>query len=546
MEQQKKAYVVGGGLAGLAAAVYLAADAGMKGSDITIFDSAAESGGSMDGHGTAETGYVCRGYRMFEKSIYGCTWDLLGKVPSLKNPDRTLKEDFFDFNKKIAVDAKARLVEKGKVIDARRMELSWRDRFKMTRLLYWPESYFKDRKIGDFFTPQFFKTNFWFEWATSFAFQPWHSLVEMKRYLESAVHVAYRMNNLSCVLSAPFCEHDFFVLPIVNFLKELGVNFEQNCTVKDLEFDQKKGEKRVTAIILEKGEQTSPQKMKVRADDLVFITNGSMTADASIGSMETAPAPFAEKSGAWDLWKNIAERAAASNQAKKLSLAGKNDPAGENTWAGNPEVFCSNPEKSSWESFTITFRDPLFFNLVEGLTGNKAGTGGLTTIKDSNWMLTLGLPPQPYFIGQPEDVFVCWGYGLMPNKTGNFVKKKMNECSGKEILEELCLHFGFKKDLPAIMESATCIPALMPYITSQFMPRHKADRPEVVPAGVKNFAFIGQYAEMPGNVVFTVEAAIRTAKLAVARLVGLPERIPRFRSGKYGLISMFKAFRTIL
>jgi oleate hydratase len=59
---------------------------------------------------------------------------------------------------------------------------------------------------------------------------------------------------------------------------------------------------------------------------------------------------------------------------------------------------------------------------------------------------------------------------------------------------------------------------MMPYITSQFMPRSPGDRPKVVPDGVTNLAFVGQYAEIPEDVVFTVEYSVRTAQTAVCRL----------------------------
>jgi oleate hydratase len=62
---------------------------------------------------------------------------------------------------------------------------------------------------------------------------------------------------------------------------------------------------------------------------------------------------------------------------------------------------------------------------------------------------------------------------------------------------------------------------MMPYITSQFMPRKISDRPKVVPEGCPNLAFIGQFVELPGDVIFTVETSVRTAMMAVWGLTGL-------------------------
>jgi myosin-crossreactive antigen len=61
----------------------------------------------------------------------------------------------------------------------------------------------------------------------------------------------------------------------------------------------------------------------------------------------------------------------------------------------------------------------------------------------------------------------------------------------------------------------------MPFITSQFMPRVKGDRPDVVTAGAKNFAFIGQFCEIPDDVVFTVEYSVRSALMAVYTLLDI-------------------------
>ena len=118
--------------------------------------------------------------------------------------------------------------------------------------------------------------------------------------------------------------------------------------------------------------------------------------------------------------------------------------------------------------FTVTLKNTVFFDRMEAFTGNKAGTGGLVTLKDSNWLMSVVLAHQPHFFGQPEDVRVFWGYGLHPDRVGNFVAKPMGECTGKEILRELLGHLNF--GLETIV-SANCIPCRMPYITSMFMPR---------------------------------------------------------------------------
>src|SRR5207248_4501122 len=125
---------------------------------------------------------------------------------------------------------------------------------------------------------------------------------------------------------------------------------------------------------------------------------------------------------------------------------------------------------------------------------------------------------------QPADVQVCWGYGLHPDRVGDYVAKPMSMCTGEEILRELCGHLNF--DFDKTFTKAICIPARLPYITSMFMPRAKGDRPAPVPIGSVNLAFVSQFVEIPEDVVFTVEYSVRVAQMAVYELLGIAREIP--------------------
>jgi len=190
---------------------------------------------------------------------------------------------------------------------------------------------------------------------------------------------------------------------------------------------------------------------------------------------------------------------------------------------GNPAAFNSSIPESYWASFTVTLRDPAFFDKMEQFTGNRAGTGGLVTFKDSNWFMSVVLAHQPHFIDQPEGTQVFWGYALHPDRIGDFVAKPMAECTGAEILKELCGHLNFDQ---SVMASATCIPCRMPYITSMFMPRALSDRPLPVPRNAKNLAFVSQFVEIADDVVFTVEYSVRAAQMAVYELLSVEREVP--------------------
>jgi oleate hydratase len=161
---------------------------------------------------------------------------------------------------------------------------------------------------------------------------------------------------------------------------------------------------------------------------------------------------------------------------------------------------------------------------MEVFSGNKAGTGGLVTFKDSSWLMSIVLAYQPYFANQPTDVQVFWGYALHPDRIGDFVAKPMSECTGGEVLQELCGHLNFDRN--TTFAAANCIPCQMPYITSMFMPRAHGDRRLPVPKISANLAFVSQFVEIPEDVVFTVEYSVRVAQMAVYELLHIDREIP--------------------
>jgi oleate hydratase len=192
----------------------------------------------------------------------------------------------------------------------------------------------------------------------------------------------------------------------------------------------------------------------------------------------------------------------------------------------------------------VTTDNPTFFKLMEEFSGSQAGKGGLITFKDSSWLLTIVLNHQPHFHEQPDGTFVWWGYALFPHQAGDHVGKPMAECTGREMLTEVMGHLGFA-DSAQIVDTSIVIPAMMPYITSQFLVRKAGDRPDVVPRGSTNLAFMGQYAEVPDDVVFTVEYSVRTAWTAVAGLLHLDKQPPPVYKGAHDPKVLLEALHTM-
>ena len=523
-QDTSRAYLVGGGIASLASAAYLIRDGGIPGANIVIFEETDAIGGSLDGQGSAETGYFMRGGRMFTDEAYTCTYDLLSSIPSLSDPHTTVRDEIRTFNEAMKSHSHCRLVAGGAKVDVSTMGFSNKDRLALIALMAASEGSLGARRIEDYFQPSFFKTPFWYMWCTTFAFQPWHSLVEFKRYVQRFIQEFPRIATLAGVRRTPYNQYDSIVRPLTKWLKEHGVQFLMSSQVTDLDFKygpEGKGVERIHYV-----RDGAQNDIVVGSGDYVFVTLGSMTAASSVGSMTAAPSLVSSHTGgSWALWETL---------VKKHSDFGR------------PSVFIGNVQESKWLSFTTTLRDPTFFALMEEFTGNQAGTGGLVTFTDSNWLMSVVLARQPHFIGQPDHIQVFWGYGLCPDEGGNYVAKKMSECTGTDILVELCHHLRFEEQRPRIIETANCIPCMMPFITSQFMPRVKGDRPLVRPTGTTNIAFIGQYCEIADDVVFTVEYSVRSAQTAVYSLLNVEKEVSALYKGQYDIGVLFDSFMTMI
>jgi oleate hydratase len=162
--------------------------------------------------------------------------------------------------------------------------------------------------------------------------------------------------------------------------------------------------------------------------------------------------------------------------------------------------------------------------------------------------MSIVFPHQPHFINQPEDVQVFWGYGLFPNRESGIVKRPMKDCSGVEIITELLSLLAFPKaKTAAILSTSITRPCLMPYTTAQFLTREPCkynehnhfglpnqhtkivskhgDRPLVIPERSTNIALLGQFVEIPDDVVFTVEYLVRGEQMAVYQLSGVEKSV---------------------
>jgi oleate hydratase len=521
LQDESKFYLVGGGIASLAAAAFLIRDGDITGRNIQIMEESSRLGGSLDAAGSPDDGYTMRGGRMIE-SKYLCTFDLFSSIPTLDDRTTVTKE-IFEWNETMKTSSRSRLFRNGKSIGAPAFGLSEKHILTIERLELEPENLLGRSSIADQFEASFFETDFWFMWCTTFAFQPWHSAVEFKRYLVRFTHMVSGFSTLTGIMRTVYNQYDSLVRPLRKWLEERGVEFVFDITVMDLGLNPIADGYEVTRILCE--QNGHPIEINLAKEDFVIVTLGSMTDASSLGSMDAVPALRTKSAGSsWRLWEKLAEG---------------------HSGFGVPSNFTKHIDESKWVSFTATLHDPTFFNLIRDLTGNAPGEGGLITFPESAWLASIVLPHQPHFIGQPANVNVFWGYGLTVDAPGDFVKKPMSACSGREIMTEILGHLQIQAEADRVLAGCICIPCMMPFITSQFLCRSEGDRPAVMPKGSRNLGFIGQFCELPDDVVFTVEYSIRSAQTAVYSLLNLDRKPPSVYKGNHDPRVLLEAFLTL-
>lgn len=530
---RKSAYIIGTGLAGLSAAFYLLRDGQMKGEHIHVLEKLELAGGSCDGRKDVTKGFYMRGGREMDNH-FECMWDLYRSVPSIEHQGQSVLDEYYYLNKKDPNYSLCRAtVNCGEDAHTDKMfKLDKASALALSKLFITPEKDLEDKKINEVLPESFFKTNFWLYWQTMFAFQPWASALEMKRYLCRYVHHIDGLPDFTALRFTKYNQFESMILPLVKYLEEGGVKIEYGFDVKNVIIKKENGKRVAKKIIYEKdGVENS---IDLCEDDLVFITNGCCTDTSCYGDQDHAPDLSKVKNGqgeSWNMWINIADQAT-------------------NGEYGNPYAFCSDTDATNWMSATVATSDQEIIDKIISICKRdpregKVTTGGIVTVKDStdNWYLSWTINRQPQFKCQDKDTVLIWLYSLNTNKEGNWIKKPMRECSGKEVCEEWLYHIGMEKDKIKDKAENACntTTCYMPYINAFFQPRKESDRPKVVVDNAVNFAFIGQFAETPRDTIFTTEHSIRTGMEAVYTLLNVDRGVPEVWGSKYDVRELLRA-----
>lgn len=527
---KKHAYIMGSGLAGLTAAICLVRDAKMPGENIHIYEKDPTAGGAMDGLNYPLLGYTMRGGREMDNH-FEVMWDILRDIPSIENADYSVLDEYYWLNKDDPNYSLCRVTEKQgqNAHTDKKFNVDEKAQKEILKLYLTPEKDLENLKIEDVFDKDVLDSNFWLYWRTMFAFENWHSALEMKRYMQRFVHHIDGLPDLSALRFTKYNQYESMILPMENYLKDHGVQFHYGMQIDDVQFVIREDEKLAQSFTLTDLKTRESKTFPLTENDLLFMTIGGLVENSSFGS-QTEPAKMLtdlSDDGGWSTWKKI---------------------AAQSDDFGHPEVFCGDPEKTNWESATVETLDDEVLPYIKAITDRDVltghvVTGGIVTAKDSSWLMSWTINRQPQFRAQPDGHALVWVYGLFTDVPGDFVKKPMRECTGEEICEEWLYHIGVPEDKIPELASKHCntVPCMMPFVTAFFMPRKYGDRPLVRPKGSKNFAFIGQFAETPRDTIFTTEYSMRTGMEAVYDLLDIERAVPEVWGSVYDVRDMLKA-----
>lgn len=516
--EDKTAWFVGAGLASMSSAVFMIRDGQLPGDKITILERLALPGGALDGIKEPEKGFVIRGGREMEDHME-CLWDLFRTIPSLEIDGASVLDEFYWLNKDDPNYSLCRATE-NRGQDAHtdnKFGLNAKAQKDIVKVFLATREELENKRINEVFGKDFLESNFWLYWRTMFAFEEWHSALEMKLYIHRFIHHIKGLPDLSALKFTKYNQYESLVLPMYKWLLAQGVTFHFDTEVTDIDFDITADRKQATRIHwIKDGEQGG---VDLGPNDLVLTTIGSLTENSDDGNHHTAAKLDTGPAPAWDLWRRIAAK----------------DPS-----FGRPDVFGAHIPETKWESATVTTLDHRIPEYIQKICkrdpfSGKVVTGGIVTARDSKWLMSWTVNRQPHFKQQPSDQIVVWVYGLFVDTPGDYVKKTLSECTGEEITQEWLYHLGVPEaDIPELAANAAkTVPVMMPYVTAFFMPRQAGDRPAVVPEGAVNFAFIGQFAETTRDCIFTTEYSVRTGMEAAYQLLGIERGVPEVFNSTY-------------
>lgn len=508
---QERFLLVGGGVAALAAAVFLIRDAAVPGHRIRILEARGRPGGALVSGRAPDSPALFLGnaVRGMVKGEHACLFDLLGSVPTLTDPGRSLLDDVNEARpdrlEASSAEPGARLIDGRHRVVEPDLGLAAADRDALADLLARSDDELAGVRVDAVVPAHLLGSDFWTLWATTFRLRPGSGALDLKHSLQHHLPDPSRPPALAGLDRTRRSEYESIVRPLHHWLRAQGVAFTLGATVTDLHIAGSVGTARC-ATSLTFTTRGRSHTMELGERDHVLATLGCMTSNAAVGDDDAPPEPdLARRDATWRLWESLA-RAQPD--------------------FGRPDAFTAHVPDTAWLSFTLTSTTPDLHWYIGHLTGDPDGAGGPITFRDSPWLLTLTVPRRAHFTGQRPQTHTVLGYGMRLDVPGEHVPATLLRATGRQLVDELIGQLGLERRATTVRMNTRARAVLLPYAGSPLLPRRPGDRPVPVPAGVRNLAFLGQFAEIPGEVAFSMEYSVRSAMLAVYRLLGLDRDVP--------------------
>ena len=188
-----------------------------------IYENCRLLGGSLDGEKRANIGFVTRGGREMENH-FETMWDMYRSIPSLEIEDASYLDEFYWLDKDDPNSSNTRLIyNRGQRVPTDGLYTLDEKSKELIDLVLTPESKLGKTTIEEFFSNEFFESNFWMYWATMFAFEKWHSAVEMRRYTMRFIHHIDGLPDFSALKFNRYNQYESIVLPIIKYLESYNV-----------------------------------------------------------------------------------------------------------------------------------------------------------------------------------------------------------------------------------------------------------------------------------------------------------------------------------
>jgi oleate hydratase len=245
----------------------------MKGEHVHILEKDPIPGGACDGYLYENLGYVMRGGREMDNH-FECMWDLFRSVPSIETEGVSVLDEYYWLNKRDPNYSLMRAtVECGKDAHTdKKFGLSDKGAMEIMALFFTPDEALYDKRIDECFSDDVLNSNFWMYWRTMFAFENWHSALEMKLYIRRFIHHVGGLPDFTALRFTKYNQYESMILPMIKYLESFGVQFHFNTKVINVEFDIQPCKKVARRIIIRRGGEED--RIDLTENDLVFMTNG--------------------------------------------------------------------------------------------------------------------------------------------------------------------------------------------------------------------------------------------------------------------------------